>query len=180
MEWDDRCAVENKDIGCFGSHVANIYTIKYNAEDGTGQTATLENDATTGPTRKTTLNNLMSNTKYTFTIEIESNGYENEVFSDVSQPKIGATSTLDCAATTRNENLAYSLDLQSIDAIFIHFFMRIGSRSAIKSFVELDHSPGVTFGPTTCLKHKNGSVKFLCQGHNKELSGFFSIISFLW
>ena len=99
MQWDDWCAVENENIGCFGSHVANVHTIKCKAEDGTEQTATMANDATTGPTRKTTLNNLMSNTKYTFTIEIESNGYEYEVFSDVSQPEIGATSTLYCIAS---------------------------------------------------------------------------------
>ena len=92
MKWDDTCAVENKNIGCFGSHVAKVYTIKYKAKDGIEQTATLANDATPGLTREKSLNNLMSNTEYTFTIEIEGNGDLYEVSSDISQPKTGITS----------------------------------------------------------------------------------------
>ena len=92
MKWDDTCAVENTNIGCFGSHVATVYTIKYKTKDGTEQTATLANDATPDLTRETTLNNLTSNTEYNFTIEIESKGFKYEVFSDVSQPKTGITS----------------------------------------------------------------------------------------
>ena len=99
MKWDDRCAVVNNGIGCFGSQVADVYTITYKAADGAELIATVEDENNVNnqaPPRAITLNNLISNTQYTFTIQIEGNGDLYEVFSDVSQPEIGTTSTLDC------------------------------------------------------------------------------------
>ena len=93
MEWDDQCAVENTEIGCFSSHVAEAYTITYKAVDGIEQTLTVADDASEGLRRGTTLINLISNTEYTFTIQIDGHGtMDYEVFSDVSQSEIGITS----------------------------------------------------------------------------------------
>ena len=93
MKWDDTCAVENTSIKCFGSHVADVYTITYKAADGTELIATVEDeDVNQAPSREITLNNLTSNTQYTFTIQTEGHGDLYEVFSDVSQPETGITS----------------------------------------------------------------------------------------
>ena len=96
MKWEDRCAVVNTDIECKQQQVADVYTITYQAAGGKKRTATVKDggNATAAPPRKITLSNLMSNSKYTLTIQIKGRGQRYEVFSDVSQPAIGYTSEL--------------------------------------------------------------------------------------
>ena len=96
MRWEDRCAVVNTDIECKQQQVADVYTITYQAAGGTKRTATVKDggNATAAPPRQITLNNLMSNSKYTLTIQIKGRGEQYEVFSDVSQPATGYTSEL--------------------------------------------------------------------------------------
>ena len=95
VQWDDRCAFVNDEIGCLASHVADVYTITYKVADGTELTAAVEDEDNVlnqAPPREITVNNLTSNTEYTFTIQIKGNGGSYEVFSDVSQPESETTS----------------------------------------------------------------------------------------
>ena len=106
MQWDDRCAVVNDAIGCFGSHVADVYTINYKTADGIELIATVKDENNVlnqAPPREIILNNLTSNTEYTFTIQIEGNGDLYEVFSDVSQPENGTTSEF-CHQLLKQQN----------------------------------------------------------------------------
>ena len=81
--------------GCPGSHVAFEYEIRYKAPGGTEQIERVDNDADMALPRVRTLNNLMANTAYNFTIQIDGHDTgDYEVFSDISQPEIGITSEL--------------------------------------------------------------------------------------
>ena len=91
----------NNGIGCFGSHVADAYTITYKAVDGTELNKTEKDDGTSDavPLSETTVTNLASNSAYTITIQIEGHGATDpttyDIHSDISQPETGITSQFD-------------------------------------------------------------------------------------
>ena len=100
VKWDDRCATVNNAIGCFGSNVADVYIINYKTAGGTEQTETVEDggNSNIAPPREKTLINLISNTEYIITIQIEGHGATEpnvyDIYSDVSSSETGITSEL--------------------------------------------------------------------------------------